>query len=76
MHKSLLLSALTLKMDKSLAGTDTTFGHWSATDNSVQTTTGLDAGGNAINQFLTFASADLSGTENWTKCPWGSSRKR
>jgi flagellin len=61
-HKSLLLSALTLKMDKSLAGTDTTFGHHSAAVNSVQTTTGLDAGGNAINQFLTFASADLSGT--------------
>ena len=61
-HKSLLLSALTVKMDKSLAGSDTTNGHWSDADNSVQTTTGLDGGGNAIDEFLTFASADLSGT--------------
>ena len=35
-HKSLLLSALTVKMDKSLAGTDTTNGHWSQADNSQQ----------------------------------------
>jgi flagellin len=61
-NKSLLLSALTVKMDGSLAGSDTTNGFWSQTDNSVQTTTGLDAGGNAINQFLTFASEESSGT--------------
>ena len=35
-HKSLLLSALTVKMDKSLAGTDTTNGFWSQAVNSVQ----------------------------------------
>jgi flagellin len=61
-HKSLLLSALTLKMDKSLAGTDTTNGIWDNADNSVQTVTGLDSGGTAITKFLTFASDDLAGT--------------
>ena len=35
-HKSLLLSALTVKMDKSLAGTDTTNGFWSQAGQAAQ----------------------------------------
>jgi len=61
-NKSLLLSALTIKMDRSLAGSDTTNGIWDNADNSVQTATGLDAGGAAITKFLTFASEESSGT--------------
>ena len=61
-HKSLLLSALTVKMDKSLAGTDTTNGFWSQADNSQQNPNGLqDDNTTANTNFLTFASTDLSG---------------
>ena len=61
-HKSLLLSALTVKMDKSLAGTDTTNGFWSQADNSQQNPNGFqDDGTTANTNFLTFASTDLSG---------------
>ena len=61
-HKSLLLSALTVHMDKSLAGTDATNGVWSAADNSEQNPNGKEDDGTTVNtDFLTFASSDLSG---------------
>ena len=41
-HKSLLLSALTVKMDKSLSRTDITNGHWSdVSDDSEQNPNGF-----------------------------------
>jgi flagellin len=62
-HKSLLLSALTLKMDKSLAGSDTTNGIWDVADNSEQNPNGFEDDGTTPNTaFLTFASDDLAGT--------------
>ena len=62
-NKSLLLSALTLKMDGSLAGSDTTNGFWSQTDNSQQNPNGKMNDGLTDNTaFLTFASEDSSGT--------------
>ena len=58
-HKSLLLSALTVKMDKSLAGTDTTNGLWSAVSGgqAAATITPDDE-----NDWVTFASTNLAGT--------------
>ena len=58
-HKSLLLSALTVKQDKSLAGSDTTNGHWS----DVSTAQKADAAyAPDDNEWVTFAATELSGT--------------
>ena len=58
-HKSLLLSALTVNQDKSLAGTDDGNGHWSDVSGAQR---GAAAYLPTAGAWVTFASTDLAGT--------------
>ena len=67
-NKALLLSALTLKMDKSLAGTDSTNGLWSTVSSNqvdenagtTQYTSGIKADNDAA--WITLATPSIAGT--------------
>ena len=60
LHKSLLLSALTLQQDKALAGTDTIANSaWSVVSAAQRAAAAYDP---SDNEWVTFASTDLAGT--------------